>query len=339
MNKLILALLALPLAPSAALAQGITGDAKAGQTIWESNETQCKNCHGRAGEGAFGPDLAGRGLSFAQFKQAVRKPWGVMPAYVDSQLTDQDIANMATWSASLAKKEQPGAWRFEVPANAPAGQAVAINMGCSQCHGVTLNGPRGNLGAINGDFDAFAKLVYDHTDEMPKHRALLDQPPSPRRFMMGNFSRTRLSEGALREIYTWARDDIGFRPPLAGQLSAGVKSAKGVTYKLHVENGGLKDKGLAAEGVTISLILPAGAKVVGTTGAGYQGVHMDNDAKANVAVWNLAKSAPKDEADYSITLSKAGTKDDNLRGNIRWRTPAPKTGPNADVANIAGAPL
>jgi hypothetical protein len=41
----------------------------------------------------------------------------------------------------------------------------------------------------------------------------------------------------------------------------------------------------------------------------------------------------------SITLSKAGTPTDNLRGNIRWEKPGPKTGPSSDVADIAGAPL
>jgi hypothetical protein len=29
----------------------------------------------------------------------------------------------------------------------------------------------------------------------------------------------------------------------------------------------------------------------------------------------------------------------NLRGDIRWTQPSPKSGPNADVVNIAPAPL
>ena len=40
-----------------------------------------------------------------------------------------------------------------------------------------------------------------------------------------------------------------------------------------------------------------------------------------------------------ITLTKAGTATDNLRGNIRWAKPAPKEGVSPDVVNIAPAPL
>ena len=65
---------------------------------------------------------------------------------------------------------------------------------------------------------------------------------------------------------------------------------------------------------------------------------MDADAKAMVAEWQLPRSGPKDAQAYTITLSKAATAQDNLRGNIRWTKPAPKTGPNMDVVNIAPAP-
>jgi hypothetical protein len=48
--------------------------------------------------------------------------------------------------------------------------------------------------------------------------------------------------------------------------------------------------------------------------------------------------APKEKQTFSITLSKAGTAADNLRGEVRWTRPAVKTGPN-DNAAIAPAPL
>ena len=37
-------------------------------------------------EGAFGPDLAGRGLNYEQVKRAVRQPWGIMPRFLDEQV-------------------------------------------------------------------------------------------------------------------------------------------------------------------------------------------------------------------------------------------------------------
>ena len=55
-------------------------------------------------------------------------------------------------------------------------------------------------------------------------------------------------------------------------------------------------------------------------------------------MWKLARLAPKDYQTFTITLSKAGTAADNLRGNVRWTKPAVKTGPS-DQANIAPAPL
>jgi len=339
MKKLAFALLVLPLAQSGVSAQ-TAGSPAAGKAYWDREApraTLCRNCHGSAGEGAFGPDLAGRGLSAAQVVRAVRQPWGIMPAFVESQLSDQDAADLAAYFASLPKPAEPGKWRFEVPAGAPPGQANLINMGCGQCHGVTFNGPRGNIGAVDMDFDYFANLVYNHTTAMPQHRALLGNNAT--NLDMGNYSRTRLSAGTLRSIYFWARDEIGPRVPLTGVLSKGETGPSGVTYTLTVANGGLQGKGLIAEGVTVSLNIPADTNVVAATGTGYQGVRTDEKTKASVAVWQVPRSAPKDQERITITLSKAATAAANLRGEIRWAKPGPKTGPNLDAAAIAPAPL
>ena len=328
MKKVIAALILLPIAQTGAFAQTApTGDPAAGKTYWESPLTACKNCHGRQGEGAFGPDLAGRGLSYAQFKQAVRKPWGIMPAFVETQLSDQQAADVAAYFASLPKKDQPGPWRVEAAAGAPPGQATLINIGCAQCHGPTFNGPRGNLGAVNADFDYFANLVYNHTTATPQHRALLGGNPNGN-LDMGNYARTRVPEATLRQIYFWARDEIGFRAPMRGTLTKGEQGPSGTTYTLNVANGGIPGKGVIAEGLTISLDVPAGANVVAASGEGYQGVHQDEKTKANVAVWKLARSAPKDQVTYTITLSQPVTAASNLKGEITFQTkPAPKVRP------------
>jgi len=340
MNRVFVALLLLPLAQSGASAQTAAGDPAAGKAYWERDApriTACRNCHGQQGQGAFGPDLAGRGLNAAEVKQAVRKPWGIMPAFVESEMSDQDAADLAAYFATLPKVAEPGKWRFEPAASAPPGQATLINIGCGQCHGVNLDGPRGNLGAVNADFDYFANLVYNHTTALPQHRALLGVNAT--NIDMGNYSRTRLSEGTLQQIYFWARDEIGFRVPMTGVLGKGETGPSGVTYPLTVGNGGLQGKGVIAEGVIVTLQIPADTQVVAATGTGYQGVHTDEKAKANLAVWRLPRSAPKDQEHITITLSKAPTAADNLRGSIRWTKPAPKDGPSPDVVNIAPAPL
>lgn len=323
-----------------ALGQGVAaaqaGDAVAGRTLWEGPATQCRNCHGAKGEGAFGPDLAGRHLTTAQFSRALRQPWGIMPAYIESQISEQDVANLVAYFDSLPAAAQPGNWRFDVPANAPRGlQALLAGAGCSQCHGPAFANPRADMGGLDADFEWFKDVVYNHTTAMPQVWKTLDQQPAVR-VRMGNYSRTRLPEATLLDIFNYAKNDLGFRVPVEGALTAGVPGAGGVTYTLNVENGGLRGKGLTAEDLTVLLVVPSAATVVGTTGAGYQGVRMDPQLKANVAVWQLSKLAPKDEQQYTITLSQAGTQQDNIRGQIRWTRPV-KSG--SDQANIAPAPL
>ena len=323
------------LAPTGAAAQ--TGNAQAGKSLWDGPATQCKNCHGANGEGAFGPDLAGRHLTVAQFRRAVRQPWGVMPAFVESQVSDQEIADFVAYFDSLPAVAQPGPWRFTVPAGAPHGQQLALAaVGCAQCHGPTLNGPRGNMGAVGADFEWVKRLVYDHAKIMPAHWKTVGEEPAVR-VRMGTYSPARLPESVLQDIWMFARD-LGYRPLIASRLSTGVAAAGGVTYTLTVENHGLSNRGLSAEDVTIDLVVPAGASVVNTTGSGYQGVRPDAALKANVAVWQLGKLAPKDQQKYTLTLSRAGTAADNVRGVIRWTKPVVKTGP-VDEANIAPAPL
>ena len=334
MRTFLVVLVMFPLLLKSVAAQ--SGDAQAGKTLWEAPVTGCRNCHGAKGEGGFGPDLAGRKLTLAQFTQAVRKPWGIMPAYVDSQLSDPEIADLVAYFDGIPAVAQPGSWRFDVPAGAPRGQEAALaTVGCSQCHGPTFNVVRQGAGAVDGDFDWFKKIVYDHTVEQPKHVSRLEQPQA--RLRMGNFSRTRVPESVLQDIWAFARD-LGFRVPMAGQLSAGVAGANGTTYTLNVTNAGLPGKGLTAEDITIMLVVPAGSSVVGSTGAGYQGVRADAEAKANVAVWQVPRMAPKDRQMFTMTLSRAGTAADNVRGSVRWTKPIVKTGPS-DSVNIAPAPV
>src|SRR5262245_60056573 len=102
------ALMVLALGTSSVVAQ--TGDGQAGKAVWESPNTGCRNCHGAKGEGGLGPDLAGRKLTPAQFTRAVRKPWGIMPAFVESQMSDRDLADLLAYFESLPPVAQPGAW-------------------------------------------------------------------------------------------------------------------------------------------------------------------------------------------------------------------------------------
>jgi mono/diheme cytochrome c family protein len=332
MKRALLAFALLPLVQSGASAQ-ITGSPEAGKAYWERvapRNTDCRLCHGGMGEGGFGPDLAGRGLSAAQVLRAVRKPWGVMPAFDGGQVSDQDAADLAAYFASLPKLAEPGQWRFEVPPGAPPGQAIMINMGCGQCHTPAFQGPRNNMGGYDMNFEYFANLVYNHTTAMPAYRTEIGNTNT--NLDMGNFSRSRLPEAQLQQIYFWARDEIGFRPQLTATVGKGETGPTGVTYPVIIANIGVQGKGLIAESLTVSLTIPAGYAVVAATGQGYQGLNN------NVVTWKVARSAPKDQEKLTITLSQPLTQSANVRGALTWAKPAPKTGTDVPVA-ITGAPL
>jgi cytochrome c553 len=350
MKKLLVALLLLPLAqstafgPAAQAAQApagagpatLTGNVANGKMYWDSNLTACKNCHGEVGEGAFGPDLAGRGLNTVQVLRAVRQPWGIMPRFTGAQLSGQQAADLAAYFASQPKVTELGKWRFEAKAGDPPGLRRLINLGCAQCHSPQFQGPRGNMGATNMTFDEFENLVYNHTTAI--HQLRISRGGNANGNVdMGDYNRERVTPASLRQMYNWARDDIGFRAPMVAQISKAEMGPTGASYKVSVTNAGIQGKGVIAEGVNVSLTVPNGVNVVAANGPGYQGTHMDGGA--TVATWMLPRSAPGDKTDLTITLSKAGTAQENLRGNIKWAKPGPRQGQNADVVNIAAAPL
>jgi len=347
MKKLLVALLLLPLAqstvgqaaqaPAGAPGGGgnaatLTGNVANGKMYWESNLTACKNCHGMAGEGAFGPDLAGRGLNTVQLLRAVRQPWGIMPRFTGAQLSGQQAADVAAYFASMPKPAMVGAWRFEAKAGDPPGLRRLINLGCAQCHSPQFQGPRGNMGATNMTFDEFENLVYNHTTAI--HQLRISRGGNANGNVdMGDYNRERVTPASLRQMYNWARDDIGFRAPMVAQISKPEMGPTGASYKVNVTNAGIQGRGVIAEGVNVSLIIPAGTNVVAANGPGYQGTHMDGGNM--VATWMVPRSAPGDKTDLTITLSKAGTAQDNLRGTIKWAKPGPRQGQSADVVNIA----
>ena len=335
MRCLLAVLFLIPLSQLAA--QEIDGDPERGKILWlETEHVECRECHGVNGEGAFGPDLAGRNLTRAQFIHAVRKPWGIMPAFAESQITDQELTDLIAYFDGLPGVDEPGPWRREVPAGAPRGLAVATTAGCTQCHHPRFNNGRGVMGGIDASFEWFIAIVYAHEATYPVTRASLGEPPFER-LAMGSFSPARLPESMLRDMWTYFAD-LGFRARMRGRLSAGVPSTDGVVYTLDLENTGIEGKGLTAEDVTVTLVVPTGAAVVTASGAGYQGVRRDEQANADVAVWAVPHMAPEDHQTYTLTLSQAGTDENNLRGTIRWAKPTVSYGPS-DSQNIAPAPL
>ena len=320
-----LAALACLTMPVAAGAQ--SGDAAAGKGLWDGATTLCRQCHGANGEGGFGPDLAGRAMTPAQFARAVRQPWGVMPAFTREQVSDQQVANLVAYFDSLPRVAQPGPWRTPVVATSPAGQQLVAAQGCAQCHGAELAVLRQALSAAAVDYPWFTRLVYSHTDTMPElERMLGDNAP----IRMGNYSRLRVPEPVLQEIWKYITD-LGPRARVQAQMALGTSATPGTAYTVTVTNRGLPNKGPAAEDVTVAMNLPAGATVVGTTGTGYQGVQKD-DKGLDVATWRLPRLAANEVQTFGITLAPGAALP---AGAVRWVKPAQKSGAAGDTVPIA----
>ncbi len=302
-------------------------DIENGRKVFAFGNTSCSNCHGNGAIGGFGPDLAGKGLPLGRAAQAIRRPIWRMPAFDNTQLTDKEIADMVAYWNSLPPTEKLGNWRTPHPKDAEEGQLLAVQYGCTQCHGNTLDTPRHGQGEVDGDFAWFKHQVYEHSKAQPEQWAMLDREaapsstPGPGRVRMGNFNTKRLPEETLKKMYDWAME-LGKLVPISARVIVGTPDANGTTYTVDVANGAVPNKGLTAEDVTVSLIVPPGQKVVTGTGPGYQGVKKQGND--DVVTWKVAKFAPRDRQKFTVTLSGTATGNVVPRGTIAWARPAAK---------------
>ncbi len=332
--RLLTALSIILLVPAVAGAQG---DAKAGMGAFRGK--LCHFCHGDNGEGAFGPDLAGgRGLTIEQFRHAIRKPWGVMLSYTETQLPDAQIDNIYAFLKAQPMSKGPEHWHWPAAApSAPYEQRVYMQItGCGQCHEPENKMGRMWLGeyAKQLNFDLFKKVIYTHTQKWPQQS------------MMGNYSPDRLSEANLRSIYKFLVEDLGVRASIGAvktgfnpgnapaPITIAEQSGGNTTYKLTVANRGIRNVGVDAEGVTVFVRVPAGTKAVSGTGPGYKGTqtlaslgllpalalaaHPNEegatprppaDTSGDVIVWKLPKLVAAESVDLSFTLPGAPTED------------------------------
>lgn len=333
MPIMLVALMLAPLVQQPAPAPA--GDATKGAAVYR--QKMCGNCHGDNADGGFGPDLAGgRGLTLEQFKHPVRKPWGVMLAYTEQQLTDAAIADIYAFVKSKPPVAEPGHWHWPAaPASAPYEQRVYMQIvGCSQCHEPENKFVRMWLGesAKKVNFEYFANLVYNHKEKYPTGN-------------MGSYSRDRLSESSLREIYKFLVEDLGLRASIGGAVTIDGQKDGNTAYKLTLTNRGGKGLGIDVEGITAFVRVPAGAKVVAGTGTGYKGTqtlvslglepglqlapHPDaqgqlirpkQDLSGDVVVWKLPKLVAGDKIEVTFTLAGAPTAEQltAMNGSTVW---------------------
>jgi mono/diheme cytochrome c family protein len=302
------------------------GDPAAGKKHWAFGNTSCLNCHGNDAQGAFAPTLAGRNLSYDVVRNQIRKPCGIMPAFIESQMTDQEIADVLAFWNSMPLPKTSAAWRVALPQRAPKGQVVAVQeIGCAQCHGATLETSRHGMAEVSGGWEWFKNMVYTHQTAIREQWAMLDKtlpqvtpgpagPPGRNRVRMGNYDRERLPEAKLREIFDWAYG-LGPLPVLAARIMP-----SGNTYAIDVINSAVKAKGIAVEDISVSISLPANVDVVGTTGTGYQGLQPADDM-TQLAVWRLPRLEAASKETLTLELSAPAP---TMRGTLKWAKPAVK---------------
>jgi uncharacterized repeat protein (TIGR01451 family) len=349
----MLAFAAVMLGATTAQAQDPQGDPQKGRGMFfgQGRSGLCMLCHGGQAQGGFGPGLAGgRGLTFEQFKRAVRQPWGLMPRF--PKIKDEGLAHLYAYLKSLPAAPEPADWSVApVSAPAPVGQSLMIEFGCGQCHGPEIGHPRRDIGEKmkEVDFEAFKKIIYE------------DAP-----IRMGLFNPNRLSEAVAKEIWDYM-NTLGMRSFLWASMSPATEAGGNLTYTMTLENKGHKGSGLPAEDILVSLVVPKGFSVVSATGGSYQGVKQGVEtvlnpgqlspfrglnpkpnvkrATVNMAQWKVKGVVAGEKTMLAITL--AGTETPNFSGStITWAKPAIKRPANvtlkddrlADKGDILWAP-
>ncbi len=230
------------------------------------------------------------------------------------------LADIFAFVKTKPKGQAMAHWHWpQPPDSAPLGQRIYINQGCGQCHEPENKFARKWLGehAKEMSYDYFAKQIYQHTDKWPRGG-------------MGNYSKDRLPEPILREIYKFLVTDLGLRASVGGAITIAKQEGGNTTFNVAVSNLGVKDNGLAAEGVTVFVRVPEGSKVVAGTGTGYKGqqplkslglepglataphpneqgvtVRPPADLSGDVVVWKLPRLVAAEKLDLSFTLAGA----------------------------------
>jgi mono/diheme cytochrome c family protein len=124
-----------------------------GRTLY--TDVGCYECHGYSGQGApgAGPALAPDPIAAAAFRDRVRTPRALMPAYSAVILPDNQLDDIYAYVASIPPGRAPdriplltvpGAQPAPVrPANVAAGKVIYATY-CAACHGANREGQIGS---------------------------------------------------------------------------------------------------------------------------------------------------------------------------------------------------
>jgi mono/diheme cytochrome c family protein len=198
-----MAMTVLVLAISGAMASiALAQDPANGQVIWEE-QSGCKNCHGDNGEGKWAGPLAGTENTVDEWIAQVRNPRRAMPAFSAEQISDEQIADVQAYLASLPKVENFAPMDPGLPADAPEGQVLLAEKRCIACHG--------SQGPVNG---------FINRGEVPTIEVINTQVRTPRNNMPA-FSTDQVSDVELALIVDFLAEQVAAETPPAALPTSG----------------------------------------------------------------------------------------------------------------------
>ena len=211
------------LSTSMALAQ----DPANGKVVWEE-QTACQRCHGPAGEGMWAGPLAGNEKSAQEWIDQVRTPRRNMPAYSAEQVSDEQIADMHAYMASLAKVDSFTPQDAGLPADAPQGQMLIVEKRCVACHSTT--------GPIKG---------FIERGEVPTAEAVTQQVRTPAKWMP-SYTTDQVSDAELALIADFMAAEVAEQSPPATLPTSGGSQTSQWPFVILLIGGGFVLAGLTA---------------------------------------------------------------------------------------------
>ena len=133
LRRIIVVALAVLVLFSLTVSLAAAQDPDNGKALWEGEVWQCAQCHGTEAQGKFGRPLSNSTATEAEWIEQVRNPRRSMPAFSESQVSDEQILDMRAYVTSLPapaddfRPEDPGTSENE-------GQNVFLQKRCVACH-------------------------------------------------------------------------------------------------------------------------------------------------------------------------------------------------------------
>lgn len=232
-RKLFTCLVALFVLTSLTTSLAFAQDPVKGKEIWEKEVWQCMNCHGPAGEGKWGPPLAGSEKTAQDFITQVHTPRRNMPHFSEQQVSDAQIIDIYAYLTSLPKPADFTPADAGLPADAPEGQQLIVQKRCVACHSTT--------GPVQRFIDR---------GEAPTAEAVIKQLRTPLKNMPAFFP-DQVSDAEATLIADFLASEFAAQSPPSTLPQSGQAAPSTLPLMLLLAGGGLLLAGFVVRRLTV----------------------------------------------------------------------------------------